>query len=367
MTSAPTDPAPRKVASTQIVAGAVAAIALVSGVAGGLIVHFASDDSGGGSGAAATRCAGVAIADKVLPSVVTIRIQSASGSSSGSGEFIRDNGYVLTNDHVISAAATSGRIEVVFSSGDSEQASLVGRATRLDLAVLKVDTKDKVPTISVGKSDALLVGQPVVALGAPLGLEGTVTSGIVSALGRDVPVPGDGQEALIPGAVQTDASINPGNSGGALVDCSGRLIGVNTAIATVPNAAGQPGGGSVGIGFAIPSDLAMVVADDLIANGRFSSPYLGLSTSPVPAAVAQRFDTTDGLFVQSVTAGGPAAAAGIRAGDVITKLNGDPTVDPSSLFVKTVRMKAGEKVQLDYEREGEKHSASLTLATQPRT
>ncbi|GIF25862.1 hypothetical protein Ate02nite_85920 [Paractinoplanes tereljensis] len=213
----------------------------------------------------AATCSAASIAERVLPTVVTLSV----GGGNGSGEIIRDGGYILTNDHVISPAGARGAITVLFSDGRTAPATIVGRAPLVDLAVVRVQTTEKLPLIEVGRSSALRVGQPVVALGAPLGLSGTVTAGIVSALGRDIPVPADGgQTAVLPGAVQTDAAINPGNSGGPLVDCDGRLIGVNTAIATVPNADGQAGGGSVGIGFAIPVDAATVVADQLISQGR---------------------------------------------------------------------------------------------------
>jgi putative serine protease PepD len=345
-------------------------IAAVAGVAGGLIVHLADGDTGLGPAAVAaaseTRCPATTIADNVLPSVVTLSVRNGSSSGSGSGETIRDNGYILTNDHVISLAAGGGTIDVLFSSGQTERATLAGRATRLDLAVVKVDAPKQLPTIAFGHSESLRVGQPVVALGTPLGLSGTVTSGIVSALGRDVPVPaGGGQTALLPGAIQTDAAINPGNSGGPLVDCAGRLVGVNTAIATVPNAAGQAGGGSVGIGFAIPVDLASVVADQLIATGRFSTPYLGVSTVPIPAAVADRFGVTDGLYVQAVSAGGPAAHGGLQPGDVITKVDGKATTGPASLFIATLTKKAGDRVSVEYIRDRQPATTTVTLAEQP--
>jgi len=211
-----------------------------------------------------------------------------------------------------------------------------------------------------------VVGQPVVALGAPLGLSGTVTSGIISALGRDVPLPAaGGKTARLPGALQTDASINPGNSGGPLVDCGGRMIGVNTAIATVPNSAGQSGGGSVGIGFAIPVDLASVVADQLISNGRFSPPYLGMSTVPIPASAAHQFGVDAGLYVQDVSANGPAAKAGLHTGDVITHINGKKISGPDDLVIATLRMNPGDKVSIDYVRNGKSMTTTLTLEAQP--
>jgi putative serine protease PepD len=229
--------------------------------------------------------------------------------------------------------------------------------------VVKVDPPQGLPVIGVGKSSTLQVGQPVVALGAPLGLSGTVTAGIVSALGRDVPVPADnGVTAVLPGAVQTDASINPGNSGGALVDCSGDLVGVNTAIATVPNASGEAGGGSVGIGFAIPVDVAMVVADQLIEHGDYTPPSLGVESVPVPPAVAEQFGVPAGMYLRVVTPGGPAEQAGLKVGDIVTGIDGRSMSSPESLFLATVGKKPGDQVKVQYSRDGKTGQATVTLA-----
>lgn len=345
-------------------------VAVIAAIVTGIVVHYEDHGIASTASVAAalnnTRCPATIVADQVLPSVVTLTIQTTTSSSNGTGEVIRDDGYILTNDHVISAAGSGGTITATFSTGQTERASLVGRAPALDLAVVKVNAPEKLPVIGIGHSDLLLVGQPVVALGSPLGLSGTVTSGIVSALGREVPVPADnGQTALLPGAIQTDASINPGNSGGPLVDCRGDLVGINTAIATVPNAAGQSGGGSVGIGFAIPVDLATVVADQLIATGRFTVPYLGVSAVPIPSTAASRFGVNGGLYVQVVSAGGPAAAAGLRPGDVITHIDGHATTRPDSLFTATLTKKAGDQVSVDYVRDGKEATTTVTLAAQP--
>ena len=200
------------------------------------------------------------VADQVVPSVVTIAASGPGGSGTGSGEVIRPGGYILTNNHVISvAAASGGSVEVLFADGQTAPATITGRDPQTDLAVLKAQTSHQPKVISLGSSSSVKVGQPVVAIGAPLGLSGTVTSGIVSALDQTVQVPGENdRSALLVSAVQTDASINPGNSGGALVNCEGQLVGVPTAGATVPNS----GGGSIGLGFAIPVDLAKSIADE---------------------------------------------------------------------------------------------------------
>ncbi len=278
--------APGRRIALVVVAGIV--VALVAGSLGALIAH-ASDSSSGSASSSPARaatvssCPGITVADAVLPSVVTLFVRNGStgAGGSGSGETIRADGYILTNDHVIASAANGGAVQVLFSDGHQLPATIVGQSELLDLAVVKVKPDGSLPTIAIGDSERLRVGQAVVALGAPLGLDGTVTAGIVSALGRDVPVPNSsGGTAILPGAVQTDAAINPGNSGGALVDCNGRLVGINTSIATVPNAEGQASGGSSGIGFAIPVDLATQVADQLIAKGHFTVPYFGVSTAP---------------------------------------------------------------------------------------
>jgi putative serine protease PepD len=291
---------------------------------------------------------------------VTVLAGSETGSGNGSGQLIRDGGYVLTNDHVISSAASSagGSFSLLYSDGRRTPATIVGRDVSTDLAVLKAaDGAEGRPTITVGSSDSLRVGQPVVALGAPLGLSSTVTAGIVSALGRLVPVPADNdQTAHLVDAVQTDASINPGNSGGALVDCSGALVGVNTAIATVPNEAGQAGGGSVGLGFAIPVDLAVRIGDQLIETGSANHPDLGLQAQEIPPGL----DVT-GLFVTAVAEGGPAAAAGIEVGDVITSIDGRAATSTEQLTIATLTRVPGDTLPVTYVRSGTSVDVELTL------
>ena len=209
------------------------------GGAGRLLVVGSSSTSNSNASASASSAIGcpvTSVADHVLPSVVTIAAAGPGGSGTGSGEVIRSDGYILTNNHVIAIAANGGKVEVTFSDGTSVPATIVGRDVLTDLAVLKVAQSDNLKVIGLGSSDSVQVGQPVVAIGAPLGLSGTVTSGIISAMDRTVEVPAeDDRSALLVSALQTDAAINPGNSGGALVNCSGDLIGVPTAGATVPN------------------------------------------------------------------------------------------------------------------------------------
>jgi putative serine protease PepD len=309
-------------------------------------------------------CDAARLSASVLPSVVTIFVTGSGGSGSGSGAVIRADGVVLTNDHVIAAAASSGTIEVLLNSGERIPARLVGTDPITDLAVLKVD-RNKLPTLLLSPRERLQVGQPVVALGAPLGLSGTVTAGIVSALNRNVPAPksGGGTTVLV-GAIQTDASINPGNSGGPLVTCEGRLIGVNTAISTVPNAQGVSGGGSVGIGFGVPATTAQRVVDELLSTGRTTHPWIGASTAEMSQDLADRFGSRAGLLVESVTAGGPAATAGIVPGDVITSLGGSPATG-AALGWLLATAKVGDVVPVEFYRDGAVHSAQLTLVEQP--
>jgi putative serine protease PepD len=308
-------------------------------------------------------CPAIPLADQVLPSIVTIAARRGAAAGTGSGQIFEDGGYVLTNDHVISVAAgAGGSVSVQYSDGHSSDATIVGRDPSTDLAVLKVaDGAKDYPVIALGSSASLRVGQPVVALGAPLGLASTVTSGIVSALDRYVPVPGEGVTHHLIGAIQTDAAINPGNSGGALVDCSGRLVGVNAAIATVPNEAGVGGGGSVGLGFAIPVDLAKPIADELIRTGQPGHPTTGLQVQEIPPAVAKAAGTSTGLFVLAVDAGGPAAKAGLKAGDIITKIDDAPAVSSEQIVVATLTRKVGDTIELTYLRGGNSVTTTLTL------
>jgi putative serine protease PepD len=335
---------------------AAGVIALAAGLAGGLLSSMLDRR------AAQPVCEAGRVATRGLPAVVTIQARGAAGAGTGSGEVIRADGHILTNDHVISPAGSAGQVAVVFDDGSTAPARIVGRDPRTDLAVLKVDPTRRLTVIEIGSSARLAVGQPVVALGAPLGLSSTVTTGVVSALGRTVRVPSDDAgSALLAAAIQTDAAINPGNSGGALVDCSARLVGVPTAGATVPDEQGNAGGGSIGIGFAIPVDSAMRIADQLIARGSVQHAYLGLEVAPFPAQTADQ----SGLYVLAASAGGPAQAAGIRAGDVVTGIDGRLVDDADQLDVISVTRAPGDRVRLTYRRGGTSADADITLGTRP--
>jgi len=349
-------------------AGAGTAL-VVGGVIGGVIVaasqspgSTASASNSAASGSTTSSCPVTSVASKVVPSVVTIAASGASGSGTGSGEVIKPGGYILTNNHVISVAANGGSVHVMFSDGKTETATTTGRDPLTDLAVLKIAPPSAMKVISLGSS-AVNVGQPVVAIGAPLGLSGTVTSGIISALDRTVEVPGENDStALLVSALQTDAAINPGNSGGALVDCSGHLVGVPTAGANVP---GASGGGSIGLGFAIPVGLAKSVADEIIATGRVTHAYFGLQTVPIPPEAAAEAGVSEGLYVQAVAADGPAARAGRRAGDVNTKIDRKPATSNIQLQELSLTKKPGDTVAVEYTRNGGSAKATVTLAAQP--
>jgi putative serine protease PepD len=337
-------------------------VAVLAGVAGGAIVAAtrANDDD-----VNAVACKASAVASKRLPSVVTIHVQASGAAGSGSGELIRSDGYILTNNHVISAAANGGSITVLFSDGQTVPARLVGRDISTDLAVLKVDTSPTSKPIPWGNSSQLVVGQPVVALGAPLGLSSTVTSGIVSALDRSVNVPADnGRTALIVAGIQTDAAINPGNSGGALVDCAGNLVGVPTAGATIPNPQGGGSSGNIGIGFAIPSNFARSISDELIATGSVTHSSFGIRVVPLGATSARPSGAAAGLYVVGTTPGGAAERAGIETGDVITKLADAAATNVEQLQGLTLTKRPGDTVNVTFVRDGSDHTVDVTLGSQ---
>jgi putative serine protease PepD len=314
---------------------------------------------------AADSCSVSAVAQKDLPSVVTISAKGKSAAGTGSGEIIRADGYILTNNHVVAPAVDGGTLAVLFSDGKSAPAQLVGRDPLTDVAVIKVN-ETQLPAIPVGKSASLIVGQPDIVLGAPLGLSSTVTSGIVSALDRTIQVPGeDGQAALLINAVQTDAAINPGNSGGAMVNCAGQFVGIPSAGATVPSESGEAASaGSIGLGFAIPADLAISEFNEIVATGKVTHAYTGLQATPLEAT-SQASGAQGGLLVTGIDPAGPAQAAGLRANDIITTINGKPALTTDQIVALMLSEKPGTKVTFGYQRGGQSAQAQLTLASQP--
>ncbi len=310
----------------------------------------------------ATSVAG--IASRVLKSVVSISVEAGSTGGTGSGVVLRSDGYVLTNNHVVAAAAGGGNITVSFNGAGLVDlpADIVGRDPETDLAVIKVRTGGKalVPA-TLGSSGNLVVGDPVVAIGSPLGLAGTVTSGIISALNRTVRVPSeDGTTPATPlfNAIQTDAAINPGNSGGALVDGAGQVIGINSAIATLGGGSlGDSQSGSIGVGFAIPVDEARSIAEQLIRTGKATHPAIGVSATTVGA------DGTGprGAELSDVLAGGAAQKAGLRAGDIITRIEGKQVTSVDNLIITLRTFAVGDTLTVTYLRGGSTKTARLVL------
>jgi S1-C subfamily serine protease len=340
-------------------------VALLVGVAGGLVGRLTAETTSALTSRKVTLQQDAApakphgqvakVADAVVPSVVTIRETVGDNGALGSGVVIDGGGYIVTNNHVISMAAQdkSGRakIQATFSDGTRVPARLVGRDPKTDLAVLKVDVKN-LTVARLGRSEEVQVGDDVLAIGSPLGLTKSVTSGIVSALHRPIKENPDGGDDTAGAfdAVQTDAAINHGNSGGALVDGQGRLIGINTAIRS-------ESGGSVGLGFAIPVDLVQQVAQTLIHDGVVYHPWLGVSAK----TQSVENDAMSGAAVQDVVANSPAARAGIAEGDVIVKVGDRDVADPAELSVAVQSRRIGETVNVQLIRDGRQVDVPVTL------
>ena len=295
-----------------------------------------------------------ALAARVIPAVVSISVKGVAGSGTGSGFFFDSDGFILTNNHVIDAAARGGTINVKLSDGKKYPAKLIGRDSSYDLAILKIDVI-AAPTLQLGNSDQVQVGDAVIAIGSPLGLSGTVTSGIISSKNRAVTTgSGTGESSFI-NALQTDAAINPGNSGGPLVDATGAVVGVNSAIATLGFTSQA---GSIGLGFAIPINQAKKTAEQLIATGSATYPIMGIS-------VDSRF-TGSGALISSegvgVTPGGPADKVGLKEGDVIIEFGGGEVENSDELIVMIRSKSVGDKVTIKYQRNNIIRQTTVTLA-----
>lgn len=365
--AAPVAAPPRK-PRRGLAAAAVAGILLLGAGAGagGAKLWTAANDEPSGNGAPTTSAVVdngkpvvaegtvASVAAKVLPSVVKIEVTGQEGSGSGSGIVLSSDGEILTNHHVVEMAETGGKMTVIFNDGSRAPATIVGTDALTDSALIKAENVKDLTPAGLGKSANLVVGQDVVAIGAPFGLNATVTSGIVSALERPVNVgtTSTGNATTYP-AIQTDAAINPGNSGGPLVDMSGNVIGINSSIRTASDTSSAAG--SIGLGFAIPIDELLPIVQQMRDGETPTHARLGIEVGSAQSG------TTLGAPVNKVNPGSTAAKAGLRQGDVITKVD-DRLVDGADSLIATVRSyRPGDKVKMTWQRNGKEQSATLTL------
>ncbi|MFE7352011.1 trypsin-like peptidase domain-containing protein [Streptomyces sp. NPDC057543] len=366
---------PRKPGMGGALVAAVVAAALVAGGIGGALGYWAADRNGGNGSTTVSASADpqdlkrdpgtvAGVAAKALPSVVTIDAQGGDGEGGTGTGFVYDKeGHILTNNHVVASAADSGQLTATFSNGKKYDAEVVGRAQGYDVAVLKLKNPPSgLAPLSLGNSDRVAVGDSTIAIGAPFGLSNTVTTGIISAKNRPVASgDGSGGSNSYMSALQTDASINPGNSGGPLLDSRGAVIGINSAIQSAGSSVGQTQAGSIGLGFAIPINQATNVAQQLIKTGQPVYPVIG--------ATVMMDGRTGGAVISDQGAGGttavskdgPAARAGLRAGDVITKFN-DTVIDSGPTLIGEIwTHKPGDRVTVTYKRDGRTATTEVTL------
>lgn len=309
---------------------------------------------------AAEETAVIRVVDRIRPAVVNIdtvaQVQTFFGvfpqQGAGSGVIVNPDGLILTNNHVVEGAQ---QIKVTLLSGKTLSGKIVGRDPFSDLAVIKVETSERLPAATLGRSSTLRVGQMAVAVGNPFGLGHTVTVGVISALNRSIQVP----NLVIENLIQTDAAINPGNSGGALADSSGALVGINTAIVQQAQ----------GIGFAIPIDTARVIMDQLISHGRVVRPYAGLVWGgDVDPNMAQQYNlpVNHGIIVREVDANGPAARAGIKQGDIIVAVDGRQVNNWNDFIRELFTKKPGDRVRVEVARNGDRRTVEMTLTERPQ-
>ncbi|HQR25597.1 MAG TPA: trypsin-like peptidase domain-containing protein [Nocardioides sp.] len=349
-----------------VVAVLALGVGLVGGAVGGVVATQVVDEGrltlGGGLVDTVTQAplpednrSIAAVAAQVLPSTVQViaTYQGEAGGATGSGFVLDRRGHVITNNHVVADAATSeGEIEVVDQDGNRYGARLVGRSPVYDLAVLSVRGAGGLRPAALGGSRRLLVGEGVVAIGSPLGLTSTVTAGIVSAVDRPVTTGSTADDTSYINAIQTDAAINPGNSGGPLVDLRGLVVGVNSAIATTGQVSGEAG--NIGVGFAIPIGQVRVTADQILRYGEARYPVIG-------ATVATESTAEGGALIEGVPSGTPADRAGLRKGDVVTRIDGHRVVDGIALIVAIRSHQPGETVQLTVVRDGQEQTLGVML------
>jgi putative serine protease PepD len=309
-----------------------------------------------------------AAAQKASPSVVTISVSSGTSGGTGSGIILDTEGHILTNTHVVTldGAAADAAVEVRTSDGQVYKATIVGTDPLSDLAVIKIDAQGLTPA-ALGDSGAVNVGDTAIAIGAPLGLSGTVTDGIVSAVNRTIETESSAasqgsstQDSISINVIQTDAAINPGNSGGALVNAQGEIIGVNVAIASAgSSSSSSSSSGNIGVGFSIPVNQAKRVAEEIISTGAASHGQLGLSVQDKTSGSSSDF--TAGAEVASVTSGSAADKAGLQSGDVVTGLAGRTVTDASELTAAAREQAAGSTVKITFQRDGQEQTADITL------
>ncbi|MFE1584729.1 trypsin-like peptidase domain-containing protein [Streptomyces sp. NPDC058737] len=368
---------PRRRTTRTLVGGALL-IALVSGGLGGAVGAYLERNGGmatvelpQAAPEAAERAPDsvAGIAARALPSVVTLHVSGSEAAGTGTGFVLDDRGHILTNNHVVEPAGSGGEITVTFNSGDTAEATVVGRDSGYDLAVVKVKGVSGLTPMPLGNSDNVRVGDPVVAIGAPFDLAGTVTSGIISAKERPITAggeEGDGSDVSYVDALQTDAPINPGNSGGPLLDGRGRAIGINSAIRSADSGSTESDGGqagSIGLGFAIPINQGKRVAEELINTGKATHPVIGITLDMGYAGDGARVGAKGSDGGPAVTSGGPGAKAGIKPGDVITAVDGQRVHSGEELIVKTRAHRPGDRLELTLERDGKETKVSLVLGS----
>lgn len=377
---APVSPPARKKSRRGLALVGALAFALVTGVIGGGVGAYVERNGGigtvelpqseaGTTDRAPDSVAGIAAA--ALPGVVTLHVSGGGSAGTGTGFVLDNRGHILTNNHVVDAAATSGDITVTFSSGETASAKLIGKDTGYDLAVVRVTGVNGLKPLPLGNSDDVRVGDPVVAIGAPFDLSNTVTSGIISAKERPITAggeKGDGSDISYVDALQTDAPINPGNSGGPLLDGKGRVIGINSAIRAAGGSGDGDGGtggqaGSIGLGFAIPVNQGKRVAEELINTGKATHPVIGVSLDMQFNGDGARVGDKGKDGAPAVTPDGPAAKAGLRPGDVITKVDGQRVHNGEELIVKIRAHRPGDALALTLTRDGRELTRTITLGS----
>ncbi|WP_244951806.1 S1C family serine protease, partial [Streptomyces spinoverrucosus] len=372
----PTEQQRRKRAKKILVVGTVL-VALVSGGVGGVVGAYLERNGGveqvelpqAGQEAAGRDADSVAgIAARALPSVVTLHVSGSGEAGTGTGFVLDGRGHILTNNHVVEPAGADGDITVTFHSGETAKAEVVGRDGGYDLAVVRVRGVSGLKPLPLGNSDNVQVGDPVVAIGAPFDLAGTVTSGIISAKERPITAggeSGDASDISYVDALQTDAPINPGNSGGPLLDAQARVVGINSAIRSASDGSDLGGGqsGSIGLGFAIPINQGKRVAEELINTGKATHPVIGVTLDMNYTGDGARVGTKGSDGDAPVTPGGPGDKAGIEPGDIITEVDGQRIHSGSELIVKTRAHRPGDRLELTLQRDGEERTISLVLGS----